>query len=67
MTNWTRHDQITSDLCEEIDFLREQVAHYKDQAEYWRQAHGKLCADSIQASQKLMGGMLVLAIKGRLR
>lgn len=62
----TKHDQLTSQLCAEIDELREAVAYYKEQAEHWRDEHSRLVQSQIKSGNQLMGGLLSLALKGKL-
>ena len=64
---YTRHDEITSQLCAEIDLLRADRDYYKAQSEHWRQEHGKLVVGQINSSQELMGNILTLTLMGRLK
>lgn len=59
-----RSEFLVQDLCNEIDRLEESVAYWKEQAEHWRKEHGRVCTDNIKHSQNMIGGMLMLALKG---
>jgi hypothetical protein len=58
----SRINQNVASLCAEIDDLRYRLAEAEYQAKYWRDEHAKLVTSHIHHGQKMMAGMLGVAL-----
>lgn len=59
------YDILVSDLCEEIDYLKEQLKSAKIEAMHYKTEYNSLLSSSLNHSQKMMTNMLdVLLTEG---
>jgi hypothetical protein len=60
--NYSRHEILVFDLCEEIDILREQRDYYKQQFEEERALRSKMLHDNLESARKGIGQALSIAL-----
>ena len=58
----TRHDILTSELCDEIDMLREKLEESQKQEAYWRDEYNKLIKSSIRHNEEMIGNTLKILL-----
>lgn len=58
----TRHDLLTSELCEEIDELKEQVKYYKRLYEEERNLNTLTMNESLESAKKGVANALMFAL-----
>ena len=54
----TRQDRVVSDLCYEIDVLKERLTSSEEQVKYWRELCAKTQNESIDHSQTMLDNLL---------
>ena len=59
-----RFDALTSELCEEIDWLRVELERERAQSRLWREKYASLVESDIKYSERMIGGILTLAVIG---
>lgn len=59
----SRTNQLTDELCEEIDWLRAALAESQRLEKYWREEHAKLQNQCISDGYKTIGTLLIHALK----
>lgn len=58
-----RAELLTLDLCDEIDDLRQQLKEAIAQRDYWANEYAKMQTRELEHGQRMIVGMLALAIK----
>lgn len=53
-----RIESLTHELCEEIDYLKQQLEHSKSQEQYWKDEFCKLQNSCLDDHNKTMGIIL---------
>ena len=61
---FTRHDKLTSELCDEIDMLNDKVDFWKTKYEKLNIEYNELLNSSIKHEQQMMGNLLTATLKG---
>ena len=59
----TRINELTDELCDEIDFLRGALEESQRLEKHWREEHAKLQGKCIQDGYKTIGTLLVHALR----
>lgn len=63
----SRFDQLTSELCWEIDDLKDQLRLMTEERDEFRLKYNNLLDGTLKDAQRATGAMLMLAAKGCLR
>ena len=58
----SRMDYLITDLCGEIDFLREKLAEAKEEAKHCTQAYNSLLSHSLSHSQTMMHNVMSILL-----
>ena len=59
---YSKHDRITSQLCNEIDDLEQQVVYWREMYEKCNREYNDLMNSSIKHSQQMMGNLLLATL-----
>jgi hypothetical protein len=58
----SRGDILISELCDEIDELRDALIEARNDAKYWRTKHAETVESDIKNGEKMIGQMLMLVL-----
>lgn len=57
-----RNELLVTDLCAEIDWLRNEAVQAKQDAAHWRDKFNTLVKSDLKQGEKVIGGLLALAL-----
>lgn len=58
----SRMEYLVTDLCEEIDFLKEKLALAREEAKHYKQEYNSLLSESLSHSQKMMNNVMSILL-----
>jgi hypothetical protein len=56
-------DFVISDLCKEIDYLKDELDRTREDVRFYREAYNKLLTDNISSGEEMMSSILKALVK----